>query len=183
MKKAISGLILIVLSATPNIGEARGFVRLKRKAELQNPCTMSRTIETPTYLTCFNKVCEIKYSTIHKRNIDYCQTPNETIFLGKGDCKDMSFYLYYLLRDNGQKSRVVIGKLRDEDEIYHAWIEYSYKGETLILDPANKRIAKRGSLKKDDPTYKEENIDSTNKQIKAYMEDYEAWLKDNKMPK
>jgi hypothetical protein len=186
MKKAISGLVSVVLAtfiAIPNTAYSRGYVKSKRGTVPQNLYTFSRTIEAPAYLTCFYKVCEIEYSTVHKRNIDFCQFPHETISWRKGDCKDMAFYLYYLLKDNGEKSRVVIGKLREEDEPYHAWIEYIYKGELLILDPATRRTIKRSSLKKDDPQYKEVNFDSTNKQIKAYMEDYETWLKDNKMPK
>jgi hypothetical protein len=182
MKKAISGLLLLVLTAIPASAETQNG-RLKRNAQLENPYTLTRAVETPPYLRCFNKVCEIEYSTTHKRNVDYCQIPPETITLGKGDCKDMAFYLYYLLLENKEKSRVVIGELREGDLVYHAWVEYTYNGETWILDPANKKKAKRGSLKKDEAQYIEKQMDSTNKQIKAYMDDYEAFLKDHKMPK
>jgi len=190
MKKAIAGLLLVVLSAIPESTQARGLGGFKKESRISdNPYSLSRAVETqsissiPSYVSCFNRVCEIKYSIMHKINPDFCQTPNETISLGKGDCKDMTFYLYYLLKDKGEKSRVVIGKFKDWDLMHHAWIEYEYKGETLILDPANKKIIKRSSLKKYDPQYKEKNMDSTNRQIKVYMDDYESWLKENKIPK
>ena len=66
------------------------------------------------------------------------QTPEETEALGTGDCADKSVWLYAHLKQNGyQNVRLVIGKYRSIDTIFHVWVVYTDdQGKSYLLDPA-----------------------------------------------
>ncbi len=69
------------------------------------------------------------------------QTPEETQARGSGDCADKAGWLYSQLKKNGYENvRLVIGKYRSIDPIFHVWIAYTDdQGNSLILDPATQK--------------------------------------------
>ena len=77
---------------------------------------------------------------------DHWQTPEETEINGYGDCEDKAIWLFKKLRENRyQNARVVVGKLKEGYQGYHAWVEYTdATGVTHILDASTQaKIWKR----------------------------------------
>ena len=66
---------------------------------------------------------------------DYWQLPDETEKRGKGDCEDKAIWLYSkLLKDGFADVRLVIGKYRRSDILFHAWV--------FILDPTKRKTVR-----------------------------------------
>jgi hypothetical protein len=79
------------------------------------------------------------------RGVDYWQFPDETLFLGAGDCEDRALLIAALLIASGVSSfnvRVALGKVRirasrrKEQERDHAWVVYKNEaGRWQVLEP------------------------------------------------
>jgi predicted transglutaminase-like cysteine proteinase len=70
--------------------------------------------------------------------VDYRPLPCETEQKGRGDCKDEAIWLYSRLLKKGFKDiRLVIGKYRSTDILFHAWVVWYHGSRVFILDPAN----------------------------------------------
>ena len=69
---------------------------------------------------------------------DHWQTPEETDARHAGDCEDKAVWLYAQLKSHGYAdTRLVVGKYRSIDRVYHVWVTYTgSNGDTFILDPA-----------------------------------------------
>jgi hypothetical protein len=74
------------------------------------------------FMKCFNEACKIEYAK-DSPFLDSWQTPNITRNRKKGDCEDISFYLYDLLKKANIKSRVVIGYMNGNYQNGHTWVE------------------------------------------------------------
>jgi predicted transglutaminase-like cysteine proteinase len=74
---------------------------------------------------------------------DYWQLPHQTEKRGKGDCEDKAIWLYSKLLKKGFKNvRLVIGKYRSSDIIFHAWVVWYHKSRIFILDPTHQGAIK-----------------------------------------
>ncbi|HYD04004.1 MAG TPA: transglutaminase-like domain-containing protein [Alphaproteobacteria bacterium] len=74
---------------------------------------------------------------------DYWQSMQESIKKGTGDCEDYTIFLYYLLKEKGIKSEVVIGLLDSTVWAGHAWLEVSVNDTTYIIDATLNKITWR----------------------------------------
>lgn len=144
MKKLVYGLLISSMVSNAVLG--RGFGGYNRNNAKSHQSVSSpllyREYSTNNPLSifdCFNKVCEIEYVPDEENN-DYWQSPLETLNRNKGDCEDLSFYLFYLLKKNGYRSRVVAGYMDNNFNNGHMWVEYNGNNETCILDPAVKKM-------------------------------------------
>jgi hypothetical protein len=90
---------------------------------------------------------KIRY--VAKKGRDPWQFPDETLFLGSGDCEDIAFLLASLLLASGVSPynvRVVLGKVRTRTgtkrQTYdHMWVMYkSESGTWLLLEPLHLNI-------------------------------------------
>ena len=72
---------------------------------------------------------------------DKWQTPQETASKGSGNCADKALWLYTQLRQSGYDHvRLVIGKYRSMDPVFHVWVTYmDISGNIYVLDPAIQR--------------------------------------------
>lgn len=61
------------------------------------------------------------------------QTPEMTERLRSGDCKAKSFWLVSKMRDGS--ARFVIGKMRANSKVNHAWVLWQSGGVLYVLDP------------------------------------------------
>jgi len=74
---------------------------------------------------------------------DHWQLPSETERKGRGDCEDKAIWLYAKLLKNGFKNvRLVIGKYRKSDIIFHAWVVWYHENRIFILDPTHQSSIK-----------------------------------------
>ena len=80
----------------------------------------------------FARASAVKYTP---DNGDYWQAPWETVLRGKGDCEDAAFYLWWMLRRDGQKAEVVFGFATPTSSFLHAWVEIPGVMGSRILDP------------------------------------------------
>ncbi len=82
-------------------------------------------------------------------NNGHWQTPEETEERHAGVCHDKAVWLYAKLKENGYtNARLVIGKYRQIDRIYHVWLTYTDENsDTFVLDPTiQKRFWKQGDF-------------------------------------
>ncbi|MEM6822486.1 MAG: transglutaminase family protein [Verrucomicrobiota bacterium] len=64
------------------------------------------------------------------------QLPGETEKRRAGDCKDKALLLLDYMKSAGYSgTRLVIGKQNNRSKETHAWLEWKYQGEWLVLDP------------------------------------------------
>lgn len=89
----------------------------------------------------WNEVCRLLATA---RSFQYshdtayvASSPERTERLRKGDCKDKSLWL--LAKMGSGNARFVIGKLREDSRIKHAWVYWeSPDGEWYVLDPTHR---------------------------------------------
>jgi hypothetical protein len=68
---------------------------------------------------------------------DYWQLPEESEYLGAGDCEDMAIWLYVKMKRAGLRPlRLCIGKHCDTAAQMHAWVLWQDGKRLYILDPS-----------------------------------------------
>jgi hypothetical protein len=77
------------------------------------------------------------FAYVRERGRDEWQAPEVTERRKAGDCEDKALWLYTKLRDAGYENlRLVIGRFRPVDAVYHVWVTYEDgAGVTHLLDP------------------------------------------------
>lgn len=75
------------------------------------------------------------------KGTDHWQLPEKTERYGKGDCEDKAIWLYSkLLNDGFDDVRLIIGKLRKDSPVLHAWVAWYQQEKVYILDPTNESL-------------------------------------------
>jgi len=75
--------------------------------------------------------------TPEEKNRDYWQLPEESEYLGTGDCEDMAIWLYVKIKRAGLGPvRLCIGKHSRTAAQMHAWVLWRNGGRLYLLDPS-----------------------------------------------
>ncbi len=74
---------------------------------------------------------------LHDTDNNQWQSPEETEIKHTGDCKDKALWLYAKLKKNGYTNvRLVVGKYRSFDRLFHTWVSYTDSSNVAyLLDP------------------------------------------------
>lgn len=200
MRKIISGLCLILALGLANPALARGLgasakknnsshssasqysfgaiPRSKNQIYLPTPPPANISSSAP-YLKCFTEACKIRYQTDLPIGADIWQTPEMTKKRKGGDCEDISFYLYDLLKKSNIESRVVFGYMNGDYQNGHSWVELEDKNKNIIiLDGATRKIFLKSSFPKD-PYYdyvEYHSEEGYQRDINQFIKDYEKGI-------
>ena len=85
----------------------------------------------------------------HDSRQNQWQSSEETEINRSGDCKDKALWLYTQLKKNGYiHVRLVLGKYRSFDRLFHAWLLYTDNSNiSYLLDPTlQKRVWEEASI-------------------------------------
>jgi len=117
---------------------------------------------------CFVAASHIEYVP-DKPGHDVWQSPRETIERQKGDCEDLAIYLQSLLKRQGVESEVILGLKNSTLKHGHAWCEFEFDGEAIIVEPGVGGIYRRKTLPRClyIPAV---DIDVVTEKVKAYHE-------------
>jgi predicted transglutaminase-like cysteine proteinase len=73
----------------------------------------------------------------HNALFDNWKLPPKTE-IGGGDCEDKAIWLYWkLIEDGFKRVRLFVGKHRNSDKFFHAWVIWYTERGNFILDPTN----------------------------------------------
>lgn len=90
------------------------------------------------YREKFEQLCGGKLDLDLTVELNYFQTPSETLKRKGGDCEDFAVLFVSAAKSLGISARVVMGSVqgpKDPKPINHAWSEIYYKGNWRIVDP------------------------------------------------
>jgi hypothetical protein len=101
----------------------------------------SQTSSQESINSLFLKARSFRY--VHDPRQDQWMSPEETEIKHSGDCKDKALWLYTELKRNGYSNvRLVIGKYRSFDKVFHAWVLCTDDSNiTYLLDPTIQKQA------------------------------------------
>ena len=148
MKKIALGLLAFLVMTTPAFG--RRLHLFKKNKNFFHSSLSSKRYTIPASIDdCFARACTTEYTSDEGK--DYWQKPLETIERKKGDCEDMAFHLYWLLKREGYSARVVIGYMDGDKKKAHAWVECEEDNETIILEATTHKKIKKSLLLQQQP--------------------------------